>query len=375
MTESKWGENMAEKVLAAVKVGPKQTELHEFDLPEVSEDAGLLRVEAAGVCGSDVLSYPRPLREGPGVIMGHENVGHVVKLGRIAAQRWGLKEGDYVALEEYIPCGHCDWCRQGEYRLCPDVSVFKPNARRYGGASIELPPALWGGFAQYLYLDPNSVFHRVPNHVSPEQAALAIPLGNGWQWGYFEGGVGPGKTIVIQGPGQQGLGCVIAAKTVGAGCIIVSGLSRDSRRLEVARHLGAEHTINVEQEDLVERVREITGGQMADAVVDAAGGGAATVLPAIELLKEKGGVMVVQGGQIPDFPLGKVTQKYGTIKSCRGHSYQAVEMALASIASGRFPLHEICSYRFDLEGVDQAIRATGGEGITDAIHVSIVPWS
>lgn len=365
---------MTEKVLAAVKVGAGRTELREFPLPDIAGDAGLLKVEAAGVCGSDVRSYPRPLREAPGVVMGHENVGRIVKIGKIAEARWGLKEGDYVALEEYIPCWHCDWCRVGEYRLCPEVSVFRPNARRYGGASTELPPALWGGFSQYLYLDPDSVFHRLPEHVSPEQAALAIPLGNGWQWAYFEGGVGPGKTIVIQGPGQQGLACAIAARAAGADRIIVTGLARDERRLEVARELGADYAINVEQENLVERVAEITGGRMADAVVDAAGAGAATVLPAIDLLKDKGGVMVVQGGEIPDFPLGKVTQKYGTIKSCRGHSYQAVEMAINTIASGKFPLQEVCSHRFDLEGVDTAIRATGGEGIPDAIHVSVMPW-
>lgn len=366
---------MAESVLAAVKTGPKQTELREFGWPEIGDDAGLLRVEAAGVCGSDVRSYPRPLREGPGTIMGHENVGRILQVGRIAVDRWGLKEGDYVALEEYIPCGHCDWCRVGEYRLCPDVDVFKPNARRYGSTSIESPPALWGGFAQYLYLDPHSVFHRVSDGVPPEEAALAIPLGNGWQWAYFEGGVGPGKTIVIEGPGQQGLGCVMASKTVGADCIIVTGLGRDTRRLEVARHLGAHYTINVEEEDAVERVREITGGRGADIVVDTAGAGAATVLPAIEMLKAKGGIMVVQGGEIADFPLSRVTQKYVTIKSCRGHSYQAVEMALATIGARAFPFHEVCSHRFDLNGVDQAIRATGGEGIADAIHVSVVPWS
>lgn len=365
---------MAEKVTAAVKVGPGETELQEFDLPDIPLDGGLLKVEAAGVCGSDVRSYPRPLREPVGAIMGHENVGHIVKLGPEAQERWGLNEGDYVALEEYIPCWRCEWCRVGEYRLCRDVDITRPGARRYGGTPIDVPPALWGGFSQYMFLDANSVFHRVPEQVPPEEAALCIPFGNGWQWAYIEGDVGPGKTIVIQGPGQQGLGCVVASRHAGAGCIILTGLARDARRLEVGRHLGADYTIDVEKEDLRERVMEITSAHGADIALDVTGAGAPTVLAAIDVLRDKGGTMVVQGGEIPDFPLSKVTRKYITIKSCRGHSYQAVEMALHTIASGRYPLHEVCSHQFDLEEVDLAIRATGGEVIGDAIHVSVNPW-
>ena len=370
---------MAEQVLAAVKVGPKQTEVREFELPEVPIDGGLMRVEAAGVCGSDVGSYPRPLRSGNPNIMGHENVGYIVKLGRLAAQRWGLKEGDRVALEEYLPCGHCEWCRSGDFRLCYETDIHNtPNPIRYGTTPVTVAPALWGGFSQYLFLHPNSVFHHVPADVPAEQAALALPLGNGWQWAYVEGEVRPGKTVLIQGPGQQGLGCLIAAREAGAACIIVAGLGRDARRLEVARHLGADHTIDVEAEDLRERVRAITGGRGADVVIDVATARAATVLPALDVLSEKRGTLVVAAGgvdgTIDGLPIGTVKRKYLAVKAGRGHSYQAVERALRTIASRKYPLHELCSHQFGLRQVDEAIRSAGGEGAPGAIHVTVAPW-
>jgi threonine dehydrogenase-like Zn-dependent dehydrogenase len=363
---------MPEYVLAATTTGVRKTEIRRYPLLEIPPDGGLLKIEAAGVCGTDWQMYnaDRPAR-----IMGHENVGRIYKLGPIAAERWGLKEGDRVALEEYLPCGHCSVCRTGEYRLCEQTEARRPGALRYGTTPVSQPPGLWGGYSQFQYLHPNSVFHRVPEHVPAELAAMCLPLGNGIQWMYLDAGAGPGKTILIQGPGQQGLACVVAAKAAGADCIIVSGLSRDQHRLEVAKALGADSTVDAEKENLEDHVREITGGRGVDIAMDTAGGGG-TLVTAMRAARKNGLVLfaAAPAAMPADFQISDLLARRLTLKPCRGHSYQAVEMALSYIASQRFPLHLMATHRFGLAEVDLAIRSVGGEGAPGAIHVTVFPW-
>ena len=106
---------MVEKVPAAVKMGPNETVYREFDMPEVTEDSALIKTEIAGICGSDVKNYAKKIEN---VIMGHENVGIIAKAGRKWLQRKGVKEGDRVLLEHYLPDMTCEWCHLGEYRHC-----------------------------------------------------------------------------------------------------------------------------------------------------------------------------------------------------------------------------------------------------------------
>src|SRR5437879_5068412 len=108
---------------AAIATAPKHTELREVELPALASTDGLLRVEATGVCGSDWPYYiTLPQSRGP-LILGHEMVGVVEAAGSAAAARWGVREGDRVALEEYLPCGHCDYCLSGDLRLCAETEI------------------------------------------------------------------------------------------------------------------------------------------------------------------------------------------------------------------------------------------------------------
>jgi threonine dehydrogenase-like Zn-dependent dehydrogenase len=372
--------DLAESVQAAVSYEVRRTEIRSFPRPEIAANAGLLKVELTGVCGSDwpyYLSYPKS--KGP-LILGHETVGRVDSLGGDAAQRFGVKEGDRVALEEYLPCGHCAYCRSGDFRFCAETDTLNRSGTvRYGSTPIGHAPSLWGGFGQYQYLHPQTVFHRVPDSLPAELATLALPLGNGVEWAYLQGGARIGETVLIQGPGQQGLACVLAAKEAGAARIIVTGRGTptDAKRLALARKLGADHTIDIEAENLYRAVVDLTGGELADLVLDCASGGSETISSALSLARIGG--RIILGGRkfrrMPEFDSDQLITRCLTVKGVRGHSFGAVELGLQIIARRRDDLAEMCTHRFALAEVDEALRTVGGEGRPDAIHCAVDPWA
>ena len=358
---------MPEQSLAAVLVAPEQFELREFDLPEIGDDAALLRVEAGGICGSDISGSKR-LPEGP-KILGHENVGVIARIGRGAAARWRLHEGDRVALEEYVPCGACKWCRSDDFRFCDQTD--RNGSLRYGTTPISTAPALWGGYSEYLYVHPGAVIHRMPSNIPAPHAAMFLPLSNGIEWAYEYGEVRLGDAVLVQGPGQQGLACAFAAKRAGAGCVIVSGLSRDAKRLEIARKLGADHVIDVEREDLVSKVMDYTGGEGVNVAVNVTGGGKGSVAEAISVAAKRCNVVLAAAGS-ETVDVASFGRRKLTLKQANGHSYGSVERAIEFLAAGLLPMDEIATHTFGLGDAQQAIDTVAGKS-GEGIHVSITP--
>jgi threonine dehydrogenase-like Zn-dependent dehydrogenase len=240
--------------------------------------------------------------------------------------------------------------------------------------SCDIAPHLWGGYAEMLYLPANAVMHRIPADLPARHATLAVPMGNGVQWACLDGGAGPGKTVLVFGPGQQGLGCVIAAKSFGAECVILAGMTRDRARLDLALRLGADVAIDVSREDLRERVDQITRGRGVDVVVDTTGDPRGSVVADAVAVARKGAWLSLNGLE-QSVPIGEIKKKYLTVRAPRGRSYRAVEIALGYIASGRWPIAELCSHDFGLDQVDLAIKATAGKSIEGAIHVTVSPRS
>ena len=363
-------------VRAAVKTAPETTEIREFARPGVTPETGLLRVECAGVGGSDPEVYRKP-GHAP-IIMGHENVGTIEEVGAVAARRWGVKAGDRVALHEYLPCWHCEWCMKGDFRLCMEVDFFnvkdRLNTPRFGMSTCEAAPHLWGGFAEYMHLPANAVMHKIPASLDARLATLAVPFGNGVQWACLDGGAGPGKTVLVFGPGQQGLGCVLAAKAAGSFQVILAGMTRDRDRLDLSLSLGADVAIDVQQEDLERRVMELTGGRGVDVVVDTTGDPTGSVAASAIALAAKGAYLSLNGLE-QSVPVGEIKKRYLTVRAPRGRSYAAVELALRYIASGRWPLERVCSHDYGLDQVDLAIKATAGREVQGAIHVTVSPWA
>ncbi len=356
-----------------------RTVLRELPVPDIGPDDGLLDVEVAGVCGTDWEIYRRRSRGahlGP-LILGHENIGTVAAVGQAAAARWGVEVGDRVAIEEFIPCGTCRLCRSGQYRLCAatDSRGSQPFLR-YGSTPVDRAPGLWGGFSRLLYLHPNAVVYRLPDGLDPGLAALFVPLSNGIRWVVHEAGGTIGQSIVVQGPGQHGLGCVIAAKEAGMGPIIVSGLAADAQRLAVATRLGADHVVHADRCDLVARVTELTDGEGAAVVVDTSPGATAPVTAAVAMAAKRGVVILAgskHGQPIADFPHDMVVRKEVTLRGVRGHDHRSVEPALAILAARHYPFELMTTHRFGLDEVDRALRMVGERTDPDAIHVNVCP--
>jgi threonine dehydrogenase-like Zn-dependent dehydrogenase len=365
---------MSTMVRAAVQIGPGKFEMREFPRPRVGPDDGLLRVEANGICGSDVETYRGHLGgPRPAFIPGHEPLGIVEEIGERASERWGVQSGDRVALEVIVPCRSCQDCLTGRYQFCRN--------RKYGHGvtGIDTEPALWGGLAEYMYLSPTSVLHKMDNSLPAELAATYNAMGAGVRWACHLGRVQLGETVLVLGAGQRGIAVVVAARAAGAGTIIITGLAADAHKLALARELGADHTIVVDgdgAENVVERVEELTGGEMADVVLELTPLAAGPVSDAL-LAARRGGRVVLAGlkgnREIP-VRTDLIINRALTVQGAFGVDARGMADAIALIESRRFPLEKMHTHTFGLDDAELAIRTLGGDVPGEAaIGVSVHP--
>lgn len=362
------------KARAVVQIGPRALEMREFDIPPVGPEDGLLRVDACGICGSDWEQYQGAFGARSAVIPGHEFVGTIEEIGDIAAQRWGVAKGDRVAVESFLPCGHCRSCLGGEYRLC---TAGGGALTGYGYLGIDRPPSIWGGYADYVFLQPNTILHKIDRSVPPEIAVLFNPLGAGFRWAVDVPRLTVGETIVILGPGQRGLASVLAAREAGAGQVIVTGLPSDEEKMALAREFGADATIDVTASDPIERVRELTDGAMADVVIDLTPLAGEAVNQAIGMAR-RGGRIVLAGTKgrrpVPDFISDTIVMKELTIMGVLGVDFHAYKPAIKLIESGKYPLERMHTHTLPLEEAEYALKLLAREiPGEDAIHVALRP--
>jgi threonine dehydrogenase-like Zn-dependent dehydrogenase len=360
----------ARTTLAMVQTAARTLEPRDLPLPEISDDTALLRIEACGICGSDYEQYEGVLRTPMPAIPGHEPLGIIEQIGDAAAKRWGVDVGDRVAVETMLSCRFCPACLRGDYHLC--------RARRiYSYIPLEEAPGLWGAYAEYMYLDAHSIVHKIDASLPPEIAVMFNPLGAGFRWAVEMPATGPGDTILILGPGQRGLASVIACREAGADRILVTGLAADAAKLELAKKFGADETIDVQNENAKQRVRELTDGQGVDIVVDVSSYATEPVAESLDYVR-MGGTVVLAGvkgfREIPGFVSDKVVMKEIRMLGAIGVTSTGYRSAIRLIESGRVPVEDMHTHDFGLRDAELAIRTLAREiPGEESIHSCLLP--
>jgi threonine dehydrogenase-like Zn-dependent dehydrogenase len=365
-------------VAAATLVGDGRNELRRYPRPPVDPEGALLRVEVCGLCGTDVEQAhgrfsattwdPGPL------IPGHEIVGVIDEIGPAAAERWGVAPGDRVAVEPNLPCGSCRQCLSGRYVSCQG---WPRTPMAYGFIPVAHPPALWGGWAELMVLHPRSILHRVPDGLDAGVASLFNALGAGFRWAVTLPELRPGQSVLVLGAGQRGLACVAAARAAGAGTIVATGRSSDARRLEAARELGADVTVDVDRDDVRAAVRDVTGGALVDVAVDAAAGATGPVLDAIACVRPEGRVVLAGlkgGAPVDGLPVDDVVLRGITLIGARSADWDAYEQALGLLAASADRFAALRTHELPLDRADRAVGLLAGEEPDERpIYVSISP--
>ena len=347
---------MAQTCQAAVFLGNDTYEVREFAVPDPPPGGAVIKVEAVGLCGSDVAQF-HGVELVPGasmfpVIPGHETVGRVVKLAGDAAL--GVSEGDRVAVDEILS--------------------IAPTFRVYGYTDMtgDGTLGLWGGYGEYMEILPNTQLLPLTESVPAAQLSLFEPLANVINW-FDRVDLLPGESVVIQGPGHMGLICAAYAKLLGAGTIIVTGRTQDRFRLDAALNLGATHVIDVDRQDLVSTVADLTDGRLVDLAVDLTDA-AVTVGTCLELARMGGRVLwaglknMSQVAMLSDL----VPLKGLTVLGGAGSTAASMRKAAEVLNAGSYPTEALQGEVFTLDEIDQAMnllmRATPG---VDAVRVGL----
>jgi L-iditol 2-dehydrogenase len=324
----------------AMLYGVRDLRIEDVPIPTVETGEVLVKVKAATTCGTDLKIYQRGYVEKiiklP-TIFGHEWAGEVAD---VAPGLVWPEEGMRVRAGNSAPCLHCSMCQRGKYNLCENMIW------------------LWGAYAEYIKVPARMVLvnmQEVPSQVAYEEAALAEPLACVLH-GVEEAGVRLGDSVAVIGAGPIGLLHLMTAKKLGAREVIMIDLVKE--RLDFAKKIGADEMINGGQENVVERVKELTKGYGADVVIEAIGL-PATWEQALKLVR-KGGTVLEFGGCPPgtEIRLNAEQLHYGETKVLGAFHTSPLHFrkALDFISSRTIDVRRLITRRMKLEDVKDAFE-------------------
>ena len=362
-----------------IQTGDRTFAADELEVPAIRPGHGLLRVEACGLCGSDVEQYKgsfaaKGLIQYP-VIPGHEPVGILEDVHPDAEAAWGVSSGDRVALIPLLSCGRCETCLSGSHHRCR--RVYSDGAPSYGYLPLDYGDGLWGGYSDYIYLHPRTLFVKVPPSIPPQLATMYQALASGLRWAVDVPAAGIGDCVLVMGCGQRGLASVVALRAAGIRDILVTGLSRDAGKLEVALSLGATAVIDVEQENMTESVMDLTRGQGVDIAVDVVPAATEPLVEAVECVRPGGTIVMagIKGGdRRTSLDTDRVLYKEITLRGVFTQPASAYERAMELLERQLAELAPLHTHDFALEDADRAVRTVAGEiGDGTAICAAIRP--
>ncbi len=354
-----------DRMKAWVLGGPEEILPTEKPVPQPGPAEVLVRIDAVAICATDleIMKNGLPAMVEGGLpfhknfTIGHEYMGTVVKLGP-AVDEYSV--GERVTVEVHAGCGRCARCRQGMYTACLNYGDVKKGHRANGFTTD-------GGFAQYAVNNINTLVH-VPDDMSDAEATLVVTAGTS-KYGFdVLGGLVAGDGVVVTGPGPIGLLGVAVAKALGAHPVILTGTRE--RRLELGKRLGADHVVNVRQENAIAAVKRITHGKGVQFVLECSG--AADALDEAAQMVNRGGRICLAAFPHERVPvdLAYLVRNNIYVYGIRGEGQSATHRAMALMKQRRFDAKLIHTHTFPLGELPTALKYAR-ERVEDAIKVVV----
>jgi erythritol/L-threitol dehydrogenase len=351
---------------AVVCHGPKDYRLEEIPVPRPGPGEALVKVEAVGICASDLKCYAgaakfwgdanRPAGVDAGCVPGHEFTGTVVQLDDTARQRWNIDIGDRVVAEQIVPCWSCRYCDTGNYHMCQPHNLF--------GFKLRNP----GGMASYMVFPVEALVHKISKQLPPAHAAFTEPLSCALH-AVQRADIQFDDVVVVAGCGPIGLGMIVGAAAKSPAEVVA--LDMNPQRLALAARTGATRTVNITGQDPVTVVKDMTGGYGADVYLEGTGHPSA-VPQGLNLLRKLG--RFVEYSVFKD----NVSVDWSIISDDKELDIRGAHLgpncwpsAIRLIESGKLPMNDICTHQLPLSDFQRGLDlvASGRE----SIKVTLIP--
>lgn len=351
----------------------KPLSIKEFDTVPPGKEETLIKIQAAGVCGSDVhmIDGKDPRTPLP-IILGHEGVGTIkdIAAGRKDINGRPLGKGDMVIWDRGITCGNCYFCKtKKKTYLCPDRQVYGISF-----TSSE-PPHLLGCYSEYVHLLSGTKLMKIEEDSDPATLVAASCSGATAAHTLELSHLDKGDTVVIQGPGPLGIFAIAFANERGAKNIVVTGSSASRRRLEISKKFGATEMLLRDEssfEERIKHIRDITDGRGAEVVIECSGSPRA-LTEGIQMVAP-GGIYLIPGiatptGDIPFEMYQDVSRKNVSIQgvwvSDTSHLHKAVKLIL----SKKYPFEKMVTHTFGLKEINEALETVRSRKALKAVIV------